>query len=86
MISLLAYEIMQAKTGIELYIINKVREMRTDKGISQADLANKLDVSFGFIGQVESPKNAAKYNLNHLNALAKILDCSPKDFLPEKAL
>jgi hypothetical protein len=35
---------------------------------------------------VENPKYRAKYNLYNINELAKILDCSPKDFLPEKPL
>ncbi len=72
--------------NIEQYVINAVREKRLKKGISQRELAYMIDVSPGFIGDVENPKYRAKYNLNHINELAKILECSPKDFLPEKAL
>lgn len=71
------------KSDIELYVINKVREMRMTKGISQADLALKLNLSVGFIGHIENPKYRAKYNLNHINELAKVFDCSVKDFLPD---
>jgi hypothetical protein len=39
-----------------------------------------------FVGHVETPNRRAKYNVNHLNALAKIFKCSPKDFMPEKPL
>lgn len=60
--------------------------MRTEKGISQADLANELSMSVGFIGKVESLKYPSHYNLKHLNQLAKILGCSPQDFLPKKPL
>jgi transcriptional regulator with XRE-family HTH domain len=73
-------------SSIEDYIISKVKEMRISEGYSQRDLAYLLEVSIGFIGDVESPKRRAKYNLNHINELAKIFKCSPKDFLPEKAL
>jgi transcriptional regulator with XRE-family HTH domain len=52
--------------------------------MSQSDLAFKLNVSYGFIGQVESPNFPAKYNINHLDKLAFIFGCSPKDFLPNK--
>lgn len=45
-----------------------------------------IGVSRGFVGQVESPKHRAKYNLNHLNEIAKFLGCSPRDFMPEKPL
>jgi transcriptional regulator with XRE-family HTH domain len=69
-------------TPIELYIIDAVKEKRIEKGLSQRDLAYELKVSLGFIGDVENPKRRAKYNINHLNELAKILECSPKDFLP----
>ncbi|HEY1018624.1 MAG TPA: helix-turn-helix transcriptional regulator [Sediminibacterium sp.] len=58
--------------------------MRLEQGMSQADLAFKLGVSYGFIGQVESKKFPSKYNIDHLDKLAFIFKCSPKDFLPEK--
>lgn len=73
-------------TAIEQYVIDKVKEKRIQKGFSQKDLAYMIDVSIGFIGDVENPKYRAKYNLNHLNELAKIFECSPKDFLPDLPL
>lgn len=60
--------------------------MRLEKGLSQDDVALHLELSKGYIGHIESPKFIAKYNTFHLNELAKLLKCSPKDFLPEKAL
>ncbi len=68
---------------IEQYVIDTVKAKRIEKGYSQKELAYMLDVSVGFIGDVENPKYRAKYNLNHLNELAKIFECSPKDFLPD---
>lgn len=73
-------------TDIEQYVIDKVKEKRLKLKISQAHLAQLLDVSEGFIGNVESPNYRAKYNLNLLNDLAKIFECSPRDFLPKKPL
>jgi len=72
------------KSEIENFVINKVREMREKQNISQSELATYLEVSNGFIGQVESPNYPTKYNLNHLNKLAIILNCSVKDFMPAK--
>jgi len=69
---------------LELYVVNKVREMREERGWSQKELAEKMDVGFSFIGDIESSNRAAKYNLRHINKLAKIFNCSPKDFLPDK--
>ncbi|MBS0027713.1 helix-turn-helix domain-containing protein [Chitinophaga sp. 22321] len=74
------------KSKIDLYVINKVKEKRIEIGLSQADLANELGMSVGFIGKVESSKYPSHYNIKHLNQLAKILECSPQDFLPKKAL
>ena len=47
------------KTEIDLYVIKKVKERRKELKMSQADLAFKLGVSYGFIGQVESIKYPA---------------------------
>ncbi|MDQ0110510.1 transcriptional regulator with XRE-family HTH domain [Chitinophaga terrae (ex Kim and Jung 2007)] len=69
-------------TQIEQYVIDRVREKRKEHGITQLELAIALNVSEGFIGSVESRKFDDKYNLRHLNELAKIFNCSPKDFLP----
>jgi len=70
-------------SSVEQYVIDKVREKRIEKGWSQKDLAYEIDLSISFIGDVESPKCRAKYNLNHINTLAKVFECSPRDFLPE---
>lgn len=72
------------KTDIEAYVINKVKEKREEFNLSQSELAVRLDVSNGFIGQVESSKSPSKYNLNHLNQLAIIFKCSVKDFMPNE--
>ncbi len=45
-----------------------------------------IDLSKSFIRDVENPNRIAKYNLNHINDIAKALKCSPRDFLPEKPL
>jgi len=68
---------------IEKFVIEKVKEKRIAAKISQASLARLLDVSEGFIGNIENPNYRDKYNIKHLNELAKIFKCSPRDFLPE---
>jgi transcriptional regulator with XRE-family HTH domain len=70
-------------SSIDKYVIQKVREIRLEKGISQSQLAFELDQSNSFIAKVESGKYGKKYNVYHLNKIAIILGCSPKDFLPE---
>jgi transcriptional regulator with XRE-family HTH domain len=73
-------------TEIEQYIIDVVREKRKEAKLSQAALAHLLEVSEGYIGNIESPKYQDTYNVNHINKLAKIFKCSPRDFLPERSL
>ena len=72
-----------SKTKIEQFVIDKIKEIRIQKGYSQEDVAEFLDASRGFIGQVESPNHRSKYNFNHINKLAIAFKCSPKDFLPD---
>lgn len=55
-------------------------------GMSQLDIADELDISVGFIGKIESFKYPSHYNIKHLNKLARVLECSPQDFLPAKPI
>jgi transcriptional regulator with XRE-family HTH domain len=71
---------------IERYVISKVREIRETKKITQEELSLSIGKNITFISQVEAPSKKAKYNVVHLNLIAKVLDCSPKDFWPEKPL
>lgn len=70
-------------TDIERYVIEQVKVRRLKLGLSQSALAAEAHLSYGFIGNVESKKHRAKYNINHLNAIANVLKCSIKDFFPE---
>lgn len=74
----------QEISQIEQYVIDVVKKKRTERKMSQKELAFEMEKSIGFIGDVESPNERAKYNLNHINDLAKIFECSPRDFLPSK--
>ncbi len=73
-------------TEIEIYVINKVKELRLKNGLSQAELADKINVSSGFIGKIESMKYNSKYNLNLINKVARAFDISPQDLLPKRYL
>lgn len=71
------------ESQIELFIIEKVKAKRIELGLSQLALSLRMEMNDSFVSHVESPKKRAKYNINHINTLAKVLNCSPKDFLPE---
>lgn len=72
------------KTPIERYIINAVKEQREKKKYTQEGLSFALNLNHAFVSNRE---NGSKiYNANHLNRIAEILKCSPKDFWPDKPL
>lgn len=73
-------------TKIELHLIEEVKKRRNQLGLSQLELSQKLEMSDSFVSHVESVNKRAKYNSNHLNAIAKIFNCSPKDFWPDRSL
>jgi len=73
-------------TPLDLYVITKVREMREVRGVSQLTLSQGAGFNDAFIGLVERPVRREKYNLNHLNAIAKYFKCSIKDFLPDEPI
>ena len=76
----------QPKSDIDLFVIERIKDLRNDRKISQAVLAIKLGLSDAFIGQIENPKNRSKYSIEQLNKLAQIFECSPKDFFPDKPI
>jgi transcriptional regulator with XRE-family HTH domain len=75
-----------AKSKIDLVVISLVKKRREALRLTQEDIAIHLDVSTGYIGHIESPNFRAKYNIGHLNELAKLLKCTFRDFFPEKPI
>lgn len=74
------------KSEIDLFVIKEIRRRRKELGYSQRYLADCLNLSRSFIGNIENPKRASKYKIEHLNEIAKILKCSIKDFFPDNPL
>lgn len=77
------------RSAIDQYIIDQVRDIRKRKRVSQEKLAYELGFeSKAYIGAIESsnPARDETYNIFHLNKIAKILECSPKDFWPQNPL
>ncbi|MDB5122397.1 MAG: hypothetical protein JWP94_526 [Mucilaginibacter sp.] len=70
---------------IEQHVIDFVIDLRSKHDLTQEDIATIIGSKRTFITNIESGKNPAKYNLNHIDKLADHFGLSPKDFLPEKA-
>ena len=73
-------------SGIDQYVIDFVIKLRDRYHLKQEDIATILSVKRTFITNIESPKNRAKYNLNHIDKLADHFGISPREFLPQDSL
>ncbi|MCX2479380.1 hypothetical protein OQY15_09790 [Pedobacter sp. MC2016-15] len=70
---------------IEQFTIDFVIKLKQKHNLRSIDIANIINTSGSFIGNVESPTNPAKYNLKHINSLAAYFKISPQCFLPDAA-
>lgn len=69
------------KTAIRKAFGLKVRMRRFELEITQEELAEKAELHPTYVGSVErGERNIA---LENIIAIAKGLDCSPKDLMPE---
>ena len=76
----------KVKSAFELSIVENVKKKRKELNRPQSYIAMILDVSDGYVGQIESRNYPSMYSLNQLNLIAKDFECSPKDFMPEKSI
>ncbi len=79
------------KTPFQLNIIYKIRRLREENNMSQAEIALMLALSPGAIGNIESPKYPQKYSLaqieiicKHFNVSIEKLFLSDEDFSSDK--
>lgn len=70
---------------LDFYIMEKIRELRIRAGLDQVDLAHRIGVSEGYLGNIENPKHPAKANMRMLARIALALELqSYYDFFPIK--
>jgi hypothetical protein len=77
------------RSPIDQYIADKVLAMRKKRKVSQEKLAYELGYeSTSYIAAIESmhPDRTECYNSKQLNSIALYLECSPKEFWPDKGL
>jgi transcriptional regulator with XRE-family HTH domain len=77
---------MSKKSKFELAVIEKIRNMRIARKLSQEDIAVFINTTRGFVGQVESEDSRSRYSINHLNKIAIGLKCSPQELIPYNAI
>lgn len=57
----------------------RIKEVRRKKGMTQERLAEKLDVSIGYVSQIE--RGITKISLDLLGAVSEILETDPSFFI-----
>ena len=66
-------------------VVEKVKQERNQRKISQLKLANILNFSSpNYIAKIETRKHGVNYNLVHLCKIAKAFNMEVVDFLPKK--
>jgi len=75
-------------TPTEQYIIDKVRECRLEKGLSQKRLSEIISPSgdSSAVGKIESITTSHKYTDHQLNIIANHFGCTIYDFYPRVPL
>ena len=63
------------------FVINKIKKIRTDKGISQLELANTANFSQSFLANVESGKK--RPSLLTILRIAEALNVNPREFFSD---
>jgi transcriptional regulator with XRE-family HTH domain len=71
---------------MDWFLINKVRELRKARNLSQTDLSDAMGLAEGVVGKIENPNNSAKYNIRHITLLTNALNCSPCEIMPGEPL
>ena len=62
----------------------RIKQKRKEQGYTQEHLAEKLDVTVGYISQVE--RGITKISLNLLAAIADIIGCNIAELISESSL
>lgn len=62
----------------------RIKQMRKSKNMTQETLAEKLNVSIGYVSQVE--RGITKISLDLLGAISTILDCDVAALISETAI
>ena len=74
------------KTKIQLFVSQKVKELREEHNLTQEEFAEKIGCSRSSYAGRENPNSDEAFNLEAINTISKIFDISPKYFLPDKGM
>lgn len=67
------------KTAFQSEIVYKLKVAREKSGLSQANVADALGISYGQMGNIESTKQNHKYTLAQIYSLCKLMKIHIED-------
>lgn len=59
------------KSEYQNYIINRIRQLREERGYTQGKVASIIGISNGQMGNIESHKTSHKYTLAHIQRICR---------------
>ena len=74
------------KSRIQLFVSQKVRELRELNGLTQEQFSERIKRSSEFFANRENPNTGMAFNLDMINTIAKEFKISPKYFMPDEGL
>lgn len=72
------------RTVLDDYVINKIREIREEQGMSQETLSFKMHCRSNIVSKAERRK--INYNIRHIYYIAIALNRKPSDFFPDQLM
>lgn len=72
------------KTDTQILILNRIKQLRVDRGYSQQQMADLLNVTNGQIGNIESLRQSHKYTLAQLKKICDEFNVSVAELLTDK--
>lgn len=75
--------VMLEMSEFDYMLINHVRQLRIQNGLTQLQLTQQMKLADGFVSKVETLVERAKYSIRHLPLLAKAFNCTISEVLPE---
>ena len=76
----------KGKTSIQLFVSQKVYELRINLNLTQEQFAERINCSRSFYADRENLNSADAFNLDAINKIANEFNISPQYFIPPKAL
>ncbi len=76
----------KAKSKIQLFVSQKVRELRDEQKLTQEQFAERINRSRAFFANRENPNCEMAFSLDMINIIAKEFKISPKFFIPDEGL